>query len=136
MSDFYDDVWATQFKAPPPNKWAINHDNASGNDIRQQEESKIEHEEFEKLVGTILDQVSPVPTDHINPAHYQDVVPGLQYMDLMIPMLKRFTGVKAHLMGQIYKYLMRSGLKDPVVQDLKKAQWYLNFLIKHLEENK
>jgi len=71
--------------------------------------------------------------DHINPKHYKDVVPGYQYMELMQHMLKGFNGVEAHLLGQIYKYQMRLGKKDSKLQDLKKAQWYLNVLVKYYE---
>ena len=72
--------------------------------------------------------------DHINPSHYKDIVPGFEYMDMMTYMLKRFDGVDAHLMGQVYKYLMRAGNKDPLLQDLKKAKWYLDRLIQENEE--
>ena len=37
-------------------------------------------------------------------------------------------------MGQVYKYLMRYGKKDAKLQELKKAQWYLNYLIAMNEE--
>ena len=72
--------------------------------------------------------------DHINPDHYKDIVPGYDYMDMMTYMLKRFDGVDSHLMGQTFKYLMRAGNKDPLLQDLKKAKWYLDRLIQENEE--
>lgn len=75
-------------------------------------------------------------SDAINPSHYKNVACGKQYMELMTEMLSRFNGVEAHLMGQIYKYLMRGVLKDQLVQDLEKAQWYLNALIKWHKEGK
>jgi len=75
-------------------------------------------------------------TNAINPKHYQNVAAGRQYVELMVDMLARFEGVEAHLMGQTYKYLMRAKLKDPLVQDLKKARWYLDALIKYAEEGK
>ena len=67
--------------------------------------------------------------DIISPKHYKEIVPGYEYMDLMTHMLKDYQGVEAHLMGQVYKYLMRYGKKDDKKQELKKAQWYLNRLI-------
>ena len=82
---------------------------------------------FAKAYNKEIDE--DAPTDAINPKHYKDVAYGYQYMELMIPMLARFDGVEAHLMGQVYKYLMRSKLKDPFVQDLTKAKWYLDKLI-------
>ena len=74
-----------------------------------------------------------IEVDHINPKHYKDVVPGYQYMELMQYMLNDFEGVEAHLLGQIFKYQMRLGKKDSKLQDLKKAQWYTNVLVKYYE---
>jgi hypothetical protein len=70
----------------------------------------------------------------ISPKHYKEIVPGFEYMDMMVYMLDGFDGVEAHLMGQIYKYLMRYGKKDSKVQELEKVQWYLNYLIKEMKE--
>jgi len=75
-----------------------------------------------------------VAEDRISPRHYKEIVPGYEYMDMMVHMLKDFQGAEAHLMGQIYKYLMRYGKKDDKVQELKKAQWYLNYLINNEEK--
>lgn len=71
------------------------------------------------------------PSDAINPKHYQDVVPGMQYMKCMEYMLEGKVGVEAHLLGQVYKYLMRLGKKDPKEQDAGKAKWYLDCLTKY-----
>jgi hypothetical protein len=62
-------------------------------------------------------------------SHYKDIVPGMQYMEMMQYMLAKFTGVEAHLMGQLYKYLMRCGNKDATLQELTKVHWYLEFLM-------
>lgn len=40
---------------------------------------------------------------------------------------------RGHLRLTALKYLSRTGHKDDAVQDLKKAQWYLNKLIQELE---
>ena len=42
---------------------------------------------------------------------------------------------KGFLRGNALKYLCRVGKKDEILQELKKAQWYLNKLIEK-EENK
>ena len=65
----------------------------------------------------------------ISPKHYKEIVPGYEYMDMMVFMLRDFDGVEAHLMGQVYKYLMRYGKKDDKLQELEKAKWYLDYLI-------
>lgn len=62
--------------------------------------------------------------------HYNDVVPGFQYMEMMQHMLEGKEGVESHLLGQVYKYLMRAGKKDDVEQEYRKARWYLNALVK------
>jgi len=65
----------------------------------------------------------------VSPKHYKDVVPGFQYMNLMVYLLKDFVGVESHLMGQIYKYLMRYGKKDTKTQELGKVLWYTTHLM-------
>jgi hypothetical protein len=69
---------------------------------------------------------------YVSGNHYNDVVPGMQYMEMMQYMLEGKTGVEAHLLGQIYKYLMRAGKKDDYEQDLRKASWYCNCLAKYI----
>jgi len=71
--------------------------------------------------------------DHVNPAHYKEIIPGYEYMDMMEYMLMDFEGVESHLMGQVYKYLMRLGKKDAKIQDARKAKWYLDRLISTYE---
>lgn len=92
-------------------------------------------EAFAKEYNKEIDMES-AKLDAINPPHYKNVAAGKQYMELMVDMLERFNGVEAHLMGQVYKYLMRAKLKDPLVQDLNKAKWYLDALIKYSQEGK
>lgn len=73
---------------------------------------------------------------YVSGQHYNDVVPGMQYMEMMQYMLEGKQGVEAHLLGQIYKYLMRSGKKDDYEQDLRKASWYCNCLAKYINTGK
>ena len=65
----------------------------------------------------------------VSPPHYKDVVPGYQYMQLMEYLLNDFRGDEAHLLGQIYKYLMRYGKKDDRLQELGKVFWYTTYLM-------
>ena len=67
----------------------------------------------------------------VSGSHYNDVVPGYQYMQMMQHMLSDKDGVESHLLGQVYKYLMRAGKKDDVEQEYRKARWYLNCLVKY-----
>ena len=99
-----------------------------------------EHKEFVKTESDFYDEYATkhaqVESDAINPSHYKDIVPGYQYAEMMKYMLANQTGVEAHLLGQVYKYLMRNGKKDEEVQELNKAEWYLKALIKHKTEGK
>jgi len=93
--------------------------------------AKPQTQEFKNLVKQSL-----YGKDHINPQHYKNVAAGKQYMELMVDMLAGKSGVEAHLFGQVYKYLMRCGNKDQEVQELNKALWYLQALIKYKTEGK
>jgi hypothetical protein len=72
--------------------------------------------------------------DAINPKHYQDIVPGMQYMEMMQYMLPRanLDQLGSHLLGQVYKYEMRLGKKDADIQELFKAKWYLDYLLAYM----
>ena len=65
-----------------------------------------------------------------NPSHYTRV-PGME----VINVLEAFFSSEP-LLWQVGKYLLRAGHKDDTLQDLKKAQWYLNRKINHLEANR
>lgn len=65
--------------------------------------------------------------DHINPSHYKGIVGDYQYIECMEFILGK-EGLRAHLLGQGYKYLMRMGKKDAEQQELKKAIWYFRCL--------
>jgi len=69
-----------------------------------------------------------VTKDHINPEHYKGVAAGKQYIELMQDLLEGYSGVEAHLLGQIYKYSMRLGKKDSKEQDATKISWYAQCL--------
>jgi len=74
-------------------------------------------------------------TDPINPSHYQDIVPGMQFFEMMQYMLVGKRPVEAGALVHMYSYLMRNGKKGDALEDYKKARWYLNFLIAYLENN-
>jgi len=75
-------------------------------------------------------------TEAVSGSHYNDVIPGWQYMEMMEHMLADKKGVEAHLLGQIYKYLFRTGKKDDVEQEYRKARWYINCLVKFKQTGK
>jgi len=116
-SDFYDEWSKKQL-------WPDTFAKAYNKEIDEHEEYTLDENFF---IQQNLDTV-------INPKHYKNVAAGKQYMELMVDMLANKSGVEAHLFGQIYKYLMRCGNKDNEVQELEKALWYLNALIKYKKE--
>ena len=68
-------------------------------------------------------------TDPVNhPPHYNSHPSGIEA--IVITRHHNFN------IGNVIKYLWRVGLKDgaPSLQDLKKAQWYLNDEIKKIED--
>ena len=83
--------------------------------------------EAEEMFDKAVDDISKA----VSGSHYNDVVPGYQYMEMMQHMLDGKEGVESHLLGQVYKYLMRAGKKDHVEQEYRKARWYLNCLVKY-----
>jgi hypothetical protein len=66
-----------------------------------------------------------------HPPHYTHG--GIETIDYMEAKStpEEFTG---HLRLTALKYLSRSGYKDNALQDLKKAQWYINKLVKYSEK--
>tara|TARA_R110000744_G_scaffold185124_2_gene304536 strand:+ start:829 stop:1122 length:294 start_codon:yes stop_codon:yes gene_type:complete len=73
-------------------------------------------------------------TDYlVNPKHYKSDK-GLECIDCIEGVVQDLTGIEATDTGNIMKYLWRWKNKDGV-NDLKKAQWYINHLIAHLEND-
>jgi hypothetical protein len=70
--------------------------------------------------------------DMVNhPSHYK--IGGIETIDYM--KAKSTPGeFKGHLRLTALKYMSRIGYKGDALEDLKKAQWYLNRLIKECED--
>lgn len=68
-------------------------------------------------------------SDPINPDHYK--VGGLEVINIIEAFSLDYKS------GNCLKYLLRAGRKDPAktLEDLKKAQWYLNRLVAEMEGN-
>lgn len=66
-------------------------------------------------------------SDAINPQHYQDG--GIQTIDFIEAKALNF-----HL-GNVVKYVSRAGKKGDKLEDLLKAQWYLQREIERLKTN-
>lgn len=73
--------------------------------------------------------------DKVNPTHYKKFLDDYEWIDAMsrISRFKNPEKFKAALELQIRKYLDRLGGKDTEVQELKKARFYLQYLISYIE---
>ena len=72
--------------------------------------------------------VKPDPVNQ--PEHYRvGEVEAIAYIEQQLG-----SGVRDYLLGNLHKYLHRHRFKGNALQDLKKAQWYLNKLIMEEEQ--
>lgn len=67
-----------------------------------------------------------------HPAHYQSET-GLEVIDVIEAFTFNLKGIEATDTGNIIKYICRWKEKNGL-QDLKKAMWYLNHLIEHVDK--
>ena len=72
--------------------------------------------------------LAPDPVNH--PPHYK--IGGIETIDYM-KAKSTPEEFKGHLRLTAIKYLSRTGYKGDALEDLKKAQWYLNKLIEECE---
>lgn len=77
--------------------------------------------------------VEEVIGDIINhPKHYK-LGNGLETIDIVEAATVNLQGVEAVCVGNVLKYICRYSKKNGL-EDLKKAQWYLNHLIEKMEK--
>lgn len=67
-----------------------------------------------------------------HPKHYQSET-GLEVIDVIEAFTFDLNGIEATDTGNIIKYICRWKKKNGL-EDLKKAEWYLNHLINHIEK--
>lgn len=71
-------------------------------------------------------------SDAINPQHYKNY--RTEVIDILEDAVKRAPdSVLGGNQWQVLKYMLRLWDKDGALQDAKKARWYLDRLISHLE---
>ena len=70
------------------------------------------------------------PVDH--PSHYQ-TKNGLEAIQVIEAFTAGLMGIEAVYTGNVLKYMCRWKKKNGL-QDLKKAKWYLEHLINHVEK--
>lgn len=72
-------------------------------------------------------------TDMVNhPKHYKSET-GMEVIDVIEAFTFDLKGIEATDTGNIIKYICRWNSKNGL-EDLKKARWYLNHLIDHVEK--
>jgi hypothetical protein len=87
-------------------------------------------EELDYINGEVEDgYINEDPVNH--PNHY--IQDGIETIDVIKAWTKGLDGIIATDTGNIIKYISRWNKKNGI-EDLKKAQWYLNHLIKEMEE--
>lgn len=79
-----------------------------------------------------MEKNSKFAADYINhPPHYQ-TRSGLETIDVIEAFTEDLTGAEATNTGNVLKYMCRWRNKNGL-EDLKKARWYLDRLIGHVE---
>ena len=69
--------------------------------------------------------------DKINPNYYKRG--KFETIDVILDVTQHLDGDEAYLIGNVIKYVSRYDEKNGI-EDLQKAKWYLNKLIKLLKE--
>ena len=73
--------------------------------------------------------------DMVNHPNHYKAKNGMEVIDVIEAFTANLSGYEATHTGNVIKYICRWKEKNGL-EDLKKAQWYLNRLIKNIEENK
>ena len=73
-----------------------------------------------------------VKSDNVNLPQHCRVGGEIECIDYIYQQLG--SGVKDYILGNVHKYLHRHRFKGQALEDLKKAQWYLNKLIMEEEQ--
>jgi hypothetical protein len=73
--------------------------------------------------------------DPINPNHYKHLPNGLETIDIIKAWTKGLEGIEAVCTANAIKYISRWKYKNGI-EDLKKARWYLSYIIDDGDETK
>ena len=86
---------------------------------------RMQSSERKEEQGVTLKQLidAAQDTDNINPAHYK--VGGIETIDFIEAKLTA-EEYRGYLRGNVLKYMSRADHKGDRLENLKKAQWYLN----------
>lgn len=84
------------------------------------------NDETYEVIQTKMDE------DVNHPTHYRHG--QIECIDCIASIVNMYNGEDAYLAGAIVKYLYRANNKGYYTQDLRKAQWYMNRLVKNAEQ--
>lgn len=73
--------------------------------------------------------------DNVNSPNHYTQANGLECIDAITAAVSGKSGIEAVCVANVIKYLWRYELKNGV-EDVKKAQWYLNRLVSELDKLK
>lgn len=128
VADFYDLVGVVHYNTDNPYGWTST-DRFEVVRCRDGYQLKVP---TASLIGKSEENM-PNEIDMVNhPAHYKSET-GLETIDVIEAFTFDLKGIEATDTGNILKYMCRWKNKNGL-QDLKKAQWYLNHLINHVEK--
>lgn len=85
-----------------------------------------------EIFGEPEPEPMPKPDMVNHPPHYQSSN-GMEVIDVIEAFTNTLVGIEATDTGNVLKYMCRWKYKNGL-QDLEKAQWYLNHLINHIKE--
>lgn len=112
-------------------------------DVKDKLIGKMEGEELDKdvaikersEVGDVDKNLTKEPNMIEHPPHYN--AGKFETIDVIEDVVKNYKdSFVAYCIGNVLKYLSRSPFKGTFLQDLKKAQYYLNAAITYIEEKK
>lgn len=112
-------------------------------DVKAKLIGKMEDEELDKdvaikersEVGDVDKNLTKEPNMIEHPPHYN--AGKFETIDVIEDVVKNYKdSFVAYCIGNVLKYLSRSPFKGTFLQDLKKAQYYLNAAITYIEEKK
>lgn len=76
---------------------------------------------------------NPKPDMVNHPPHYETSLPGIESIDIVEDFTKNLSGFEGFCEGNVLKYLCRWKDKNGL-EDLKKAQWYMDKLVSTVEK--
>ena len=98
----------------------------STDQVWNEDEEQAWNEKFAAKMDYALEKAGLLPKDNVNPSHYKQG--NVECIDALEAATMNLTGIEAVCTANAIKYLWRWKDKNGV-EDLKKAQWYINKLL-------